>query len=193
MSSELSALADERMALRLRVTGAGAGELDDCRANELGVWARVLLGKDGRDAQALPSRDLAILAVSLTDVELRDALIAWLCPGSLARGLIDPMLLTQITEAFGDSSRWERKPPDTDDVMALERIERKMCEVCAGLPDPWAAPALTVLATFTWWRGDGAMTRVALARALRIEPQYRLAELLEAMVDLAIRPESASA
>jgi len=52
---------------------------------------------------------------------------------------------------------------------------------------------VTVLATFTWWRGDGAVTRVALDRALRVDPGYRLAQLLERMVDLAIRPERESA
>jgi len=56
------------------------------------------------------------------------------------------------------------------------------------LPDDMAAPALSVLASFTWWRGDGAQTRVALARALRCQPDYRLALLLQQMVDLAIRP-----
>jgi hypothetical protein len=56
------------------------------------------------------------------------------------------------------------------------------------LPDDVAAPALTVLASVTWWRGDGAVTRVALARALRCDPDYRLAQLLLQMVDLAIRP-----
>jgi len=56
------------------------------------------------------------------------------------------------------------------------------------LPDDVAAPALSVLASFTWWRGDGALTRVALARALRCDPGYRLALLLEQLVDLAIRP-----
>jgi len=193
-SNRLSALLGERMALRLSVMGAAAGELAECRSNELEVWARVLCGTDeGGTVPALPARDLAILAVSLTDVGLRDALIAWLCPGSLARELIDPRLLTPMAEALGGASLLERQVGDADQVIALQRIERRMCEVCAALPDVSAVPALTVLATFTWWRGDGAMTRVALDRALRIDPHYRLAELLEAMVDLAIRPERASA
>lgn len=193
-SGRLSGLVGERLLLRRSVEGAGAGELADCRAKELQVWARVLWGSDeGGVVPVLPSRDLAILAVSLTDVGLRDALIAWLCPGSLARELIDPMLSAQLTEALGESSWLERQVADADQVSALQRIEGRLCEVCASLPDLCAVPALTVLATFTWWRGDGAMTRVALDRALRIDPHYRLAELLEEMVDLAIRPERESA
>ncbi len=56
------------------------------------------------------------------------------------------------------------------------------------LPDEVAAPALSVLASFAWWRGNGALARVALNRALRCDPTYRLALLLDRMVDLAIRP-----
>jgi Domain of unknown function (DUF4192) len=56
------------------------------------------------------------------------------------------------------------------------------------LPDDLATPALSVLASYVWWRGDGAVALVALARALRCDADYRLAQLLEQMVDLAIRP-----
>ena len=52
-----------------------------------------------------------------------------------------------------------------------------------------ALPAvLTVLAALTWHLGEGTLTRMALDRALALEPGYRLALLLERMVDLAIRP-----
>jgi len=61
-------------------------------------------------------------------------------------------------------------------------------KLCAMLPDHVAAPALSVLAAFAWWRGNGALARVALARALRCDPSYRLVQLLMKMVDLAIRP-----
>ena len=195
ISSDLSALADDRLALHEAAKDAGVDELDECRATELDVWARVLWAEDDADSSRalLPSHDLAMLAVSLTDVDLRDALIAWLCPGTLARELIDPMLLTQMRETLGEPSWLEGQIRDVDQVIIMQRIERRMCEICAALPDLWAVPALTVLATFTWWRGDGALTRVALDRALGIDPRYRLARLLEQMVDLAIRPERASA
>ena len=76
---------------------------------------------------------------------------------------------------------------------SLAAYEHRLCELCAALPDEWAAPALAVLASLAWWRGDGALTRVALDRALRVDPRYRLAQLLEQMVDLAIRPHEESA
>ena len=58
------------------------------------------------------------------------------------------------------------------------------------MPDEHAAALLTVLANLAWWLGDGALTRVALDRALEHSPGYRLARLLERMVDLGVRPRS---
>jgi len=169
-------------------------ELHECRASELAVWARVLCERDDAESiESLPPQDLAMLAVSLTDVDLRDALIAWLCPGTLPTGLIDAPLLDQLSRALGEPGWLGRDRGDVEPVNALQRIENRLCELCAALPDEWAASALTMLASLAWWRGDGALTRIALDRALRANPGYRLARLLERMVDLAIRPELESA
>jgi hypothetical protein len=170
------------------------GELHGFRASELALWALVLCDEDDAEPiHHLPPQDLAMLAISLTDVDLRDALIAWLCPGTLPADLIDPILSDQMTRALSEPPSLEGDVPGTAQVIGRQRIERRLCELCAALPQGLAVPALTVLASFTWWRGDGALTRIALDRALRTEPQYRLALLLEQMVDLAIRPERASA
>jgi len=206
-SQAVSPLADGWLKLRLEameVTDAGCAQedtwgtdLDGVRASELAVWSRVLSDEDDAEPiQALTAGDLAMLAVSLTDVDLRDGLIAWLCPGTLSKDLIDPILVAQLSHALGepredvdDSEEGE----DVEDAIGGQRIERRLCELCAALPEEWAVSALSVLAAFTWWRGDGALTRVALDRALRVDPHHRLARLLERMVDLAIRPEQASA
>jgi hypothetical protein len=126
-------------------------------------------------------------------VDLRDGLIAWLCPGTLPRELIDGMLFEQLSQALPQPIWLDGGLGDVEQVLALQRVEQRLCELCAALPDEWAVPALTVLAAFAWWRGDGALTRIALDRALRVDPRYRLAQLLERMVDLAIRPERATA
>jgi len=52
-------------------------------------------------------------------------------------------------------------------VIAQNRVQARLVALCSMLPDPAAAPALTVLAAFAWWRGNGALARVALERALR--------------------------
>jgi len=223
ISDELSLLADEWLQLRQEAMDAGKSEQDswdtghdlrdddllEFRASELEVWSRVLCDRDDAEPiQALPIEDLAILAASLTDVDLRDGLIAWLCPGSLPLEMIDPGLYIQMSEALpelrvlvgdvddpdtGDLDTGDLDREDREQVIGRQRIERRLCELCAALPDGWAVSTLTVLASFTWWRGDGALTRVALDRALRVDPSYRLALLLERMVDLAIRPARASA
>jgi hypothetical protein len=220
VSCTVTRLADEWRQLRLEATdpakaGLSAGEggagraapgyvsadseLHGFRANELAVWSRVLRDEDdAAPIDGLPPQDLAMLAVSLTDVDLRDGLIAWLCPGALSPDLMDKDLFAQMAWALPEP--WRVGDPRVvgdagklEEAISRQRIERRLCELSAALPDVWAVPALTVLASFTWWRGDGALTRIALERALRIDPLYRLAQLLERMVDLAIRPEQASA
>lgn len=194
LSQALSALSGEWLALRREATDVGEAELQECRASELSVWSRVLCDEDDAEPiQTLPPQDLAMLAVSLTDVHLRDGLIAWLCPGTLPPELIDPALFAQLSRALLEPMWLNRDLGDIEQVIALERIEHRLCELAAALPDEWAVSTLTVLASFTWWRGDGALTRIALDRALRVDPHYRLARLLERMVDLAIRPERATA
>jgi hypothetical protein len=200
--AEVERLADEWLSLRDEANDAAiepepairAGELHGFRAIELAVWSLVLCDEDDAEPiRTLPPQDLAMLAVSLTDVDLRDGLIAWLCPGTLPHDLIDPSLLAVMSRVLPVPSWPGALPRDLAQVIGSQRIERRLCELSATLPDRWAVPTLTLLASFTWWRGDGALTRVALDRALRIDPGYRLAVLLEQMVDLAIRPERATA
>lgn len=224
LSAHLTAvtrLANERLHLRARATrtgdrmpssgsSSGQGVLADFRTRELAVWAVVLSAADGAPPiGALTPQDLAILAVSLTDVDLRDTLIAWLCPGTLSQSVLDPIMFVQLSQALSEPP-WSRADSaeerveagfeasveaGSDMVQAIgrQRIERRLCTLSAVLPDMWAVSTLTVLASFAWWRGDGALTRVALDRALKANPHYRLAQLLERMVDLAIRPEPAPA
>ena len=124
-------------------------------------------------------------AMSLLDIEIRDGLVAWLCPGTLD---LDE-LGGDIQKLFcGLESARDMDDIDPTSTGAQNAIQDRLIRLCAMLPDDMATPALSVLASFTWWRGDGALARVALARALRCDPDYRLAQLLEQMVDLAIRP-----
>lgn len=150
----------------------------------LDVWRRVLDGSDS-PAEVTPAIAAAASA-SLRDVHVRDALVARLTPGTLegshlADG-VQPLLA-------GLGRGWGTNGPDSATIVAMIRIQARLIRLCTMLPDQNAAPALTLLACFTWWRGNGALTRVALDRALRCQPDYRLAQLLQRMVDLAIRPQ----
>jgi len=50
------------------------------RADLFTAWPRIL-DPDGQD---ITTEDAALAAVSLLDIEIRDAMVAWLCPGTLA-------------------------------------------------------------------------------------------------------------
>ena len=160
-------------------------KVGDCtavpRSELFAAWPRIL----DPDAPDIAPEDAAMAAMSLLDIEIRDGMVAWLCPGTLAL----KELGVDIQKLFcGLESALDMEGIDSASTGAQNAIQDRLIRLCAMLPDELAAPVLTVLASFTWWRGDGALARVALARALRCNPDYRLAQLLEQMVDLAIRP-----
>jgi transposase len=72
--------------------------------------------------------------------------------------------------------------------MAERRLEQRLAALCRAVPDRLCAGVLTVLASYAWWEGSGALAREAVERALRHQPDYRLAVLTEKMIDLAMRP-----
>lgn len=148
-----------------------------------GVWPQVLDASDG--APQITPAMAASAAVSLKDLHVRDGLVAWLTPGALDLA----QLPEEVQLLFAEVDReWGEDWPDAGAIVAMNRIQARLVRLCALLPNEHAVAALTVLACFTWWRGNGALTRAALDRALRSDPDYRLALLLQDMVDLAIRP-----
>lgn len=173
--------------LETRPKSASATDLEAAEALDQGelqaVWLQILDAGDG-PAPITPAM-AASAAVSLRDVQVRDALVAWLTPGTL-----DPAHLPADVQSLisGMNREWDEDQPDTGAIVAMNRVQARLVRLCAHLSDEHAAAALTVLACFTWWRGNGALTRAALDRALRCQPDYRLALLLEQMVNLAIRP-----
>lgn len=160
------------------------------RAVSLNAWALILTASDDAAPVAdLPARELARAIASLVDVHLRDGLIAWLCPGELSLNLVDPSLLDLMVERLPAQT----KGTEESDAIVRHRVESRLVDLCACCSLPWAVAPLTVLASYTWWRGDGALTRIALDRALEGDSGYRLALLLERVVDLSIRPRRATA
>ena len=79
------------------------------------------------------------------------------------------------------------EPPDGGERRAL--LERLLL-LCRTLPDECPAEAsavCTVAAHVAWVEGDGALARAGIDRALRLVPDYRLALLLERLVDAGLR------
>jgi hypothetical protein len=151
------------------------------RAELFAAWPRIL----EPDAAVVTVEDAALAAVSLLDIEVRDAMVAWLCPGTLDF----KELSEEVQKLFcGLEKGWDEEHINPASIASQNAVQDRLIRLCAMLPDDLAAPALSVFASFAWWRGNGALARVALARALRCDAEYRLALLLQRMVDLAIRP-----
>jgi hypothetical protein len=72
----------------------------------------------------------------------------------------------------------------TDDA-----VERLLVDLCRRVEGPFACAPLTMLAWHSWARGEGALARVAVERALTHDPTYRLATLLLSALDHAMAPE----
>lgn len=113
----------------------------------------------------------------------------------LARGLLDtvasggcvaPSQAARLAIALHDVQVRDRIATwaldESDALLALlEQVARR-------IGPPWDAPVCTVLAWVAYSRGDGARANVALDRALRAEPGYSLALLLQSALDGALPP-----
>jgi hypothetical protein len=121
----------------------------------------------------LTVRQVAHVAVSLADKDFRDAIIGWLCPGCLPDSMVGPRLGRRL-----DRSLFR---PSPDEAIA------QLCWLARHTSPSVAPGVLTVLATVAWSAGDGALARVALTRALAVDPGYTLALLLERLVAHGIR------
>ena len=74
------------------------------------------------------------------------------------------------------------------DALTVERDDllHRLLALCRSVPDECpdeAAAVCTVAAHVAWVGGDGAIARAAVERALRLAPGYRLAQLLERLVE----------
>ena len=162
------------------------------RLRWLATWAVVCDVSAARPPlEGLAPEEAAALALSLRDIALRDGIIAWLCPGTLPLDTLDDDLADLLRSSLPEPA-WGRTPPDQAAVVAVRRLQSRLAHLCRVMPDAEAAPMLTVFANVAWWRGDGALARTALERALAAEPNYRLARLLDRMLDLAIRPRASA-
>jgi hypothetical protein len=135
------------------------------------------------------------MAMSLLDDQLRDLLTAWLCPGTLALTAFEPRLLALARARLPPSGEADGDPGPPLDAGSPAEIEAsalvldRLCWLARHTPADLAPGVLTLLGSYAWWLGDGALASMALDRALTINPAYRLAQLVERMVTMAIRPQ----
>lgn len=163
-----------------RAVETGAAVPDEGRTAICEAWAQLL----DRPVEAVPPQVLATAVAALVDPMVRDGLMLHLCPvggEDPSCGGWRPAFSAAVPDRpwLGEDTAAERR-------LLLERLR----SVAARTPDRWAAPVLTVLANTAWWVGDGTLAAVALARALRVDPGYRLAVLLDQLVSLGVRREA---
>lgn len=159
--------------------GAGGGGRAYRRHLERGArgWQRVLdTTRDAPRVEDLPPAVVAQAVVMLWDREFRDALIAWVAPGQLGPG----MLPGEVMAAF------VRHLPASR-VLDRARLDR-LVDLCALVPDEWAAPVLTVTAQAAWALNNGTMANIAIDRALQADPTYYLAQLTDQLLRHAVPP-----
>ena len=143
-SDAVAACADEWLSTRRAAYEDTAAAFHDLRRRELQTWATVLrCGDEDGPLPPLSPPELARLAVSLTDVDIRDALVAWICPGALTLDLVPEMLREQMLEILPAPLRPDDGPgvdPATHSAHC-QRLERRLVAVCAALPEAWTRPA----------------------------------------------------
>ncbi|HET6665836.1 MAG TPA: DUF4192 domain-containing protein [Intrasporangium sp.] len=172
---------------------------DECFA----AWGRVLDGSEPADLDAL----LPALVGPLDDKDLRDALIAWLCPGWLHPDAFDDRLRRRLEDLGtprgqpgrvgqvgqdADALADDEVAPDVDDLNCDDRrVEHTLEALCRATPARFAAPVLTITASHAWWRGDGTKAGMCIDLALEIEPDHKLAGLMRLSLDHGLRMPAA--
>ncbi|WP_456787348.1 DUF4192 domain-containing protein [Cellulomonas sp. P5_C5] len=170
----------------------GADALDRWRADSLAAWrsavAIVQAGEPGPGGAPWGR-----LEAGLVDRRVRDAVLVALVPGTadLPERCVRTVPSTpELDAALGgalalilDPSRGVIPP-----VRATAVHEAVLESVVARGRTGAQAPALTLLALLSWWRGDGARARLLLDGALDADAAYHLAELLDDALAAAIPP-----
>lgn len=180
------------------VADAGRHPLPD----PLAAWGRLLeVGDDSwfDRGEVGPPASAALIAAAtegLSVRDLRDLVVAWICPGMLQRHRLDGALVARAESVFpsppSPASESELIGWALPDAGAQVEREHRLRERVAWMARHTRAqsrpPILTVLAAVCYWQGDGTMARLALDRALAQAPDYRLARLLSQALDFGIPP-----
>ncbi|HET7821383.1 MAG TPA: DUF4192 domain-containing protein [Ornithinibacter sp.] len=176
------------------------------RRRSVAAW-RAVLDPGERGRRPPDRRAVADLALGLADIPWRDGLIAWLVPSVLSTEEIDPRVVSllrssmptwggmgaaaehrvmgvRVGERVGERAARDALTVERDDLL------HRLLALCRSVPDECpdeAAAVCTVAAHVAWVGGDGAITRAAVERALRLAPGYRLARLLNGLVENGLR------
>lgn len=193
---------DEERAARLErhlevlmVFAAGRGRIVEWDDRLRETW-RALLdpGPEATPVADLGDAELARAGWSLEDVVWRDALMAVLCPGAFPTSTAE-CVDTELATSAARACPWVGPDPtvlpardvidrSSDEVL---RVRRRLVELSRLLPIELTPPVLTLVAHLAWWSGDGTVAAIALERALDVDPEYRLAGLMDQLLSVGAR------
>ncbi|WP_371479277.1 DUF4192 domain-containing protein [Kitasatospora sp. NBC_00315] len=78
---------------------------------------------------------------------------------------------------------------EPDELAGAQRLWRFLAQRCVIPYDECASAPLTLLAWTSWLAGDSATARIALARVLKLDPYYLLAQLLHESLNGGLPPD----
>jgi hypothetical protein len=191
-------------ARRDQAQAAGEDELRDWReqsmaawraavAVELGTATEVGTATEGRRSGAARSRAsvLGRIEAAVADRRVRDGVLVALVPGTgdlPERSVADDGTAASAEMANAVAAiidpRCAVEPPVVETAAHIRVLEAVVAHGRRGEQ----SPALTLLALLAWWQGDGARGRLLLERALTDDPEYTLAQLLDATLAAAMPP-----
>jgi len=143
------------------------------------------------DASPLSASVLGRIEAALADRRVRDGVLVALVPGTgdlAERSVRDDATAAspEMSDAVGAiiDPRCAVEPPAVETAAHVRVLEGVVAHGRRGAQPP----ALTLLALLAWWQGDGARARLLLERALVEDPEYTLAQLLDATLAAAVPP-----
>lgn len=136
-----------------------------------------LLAAYRRHAEPIGTDQAGQLVAVLQDITIRDEIMLRFC----RTGLPQPEV-GEVDEAGPG--------PDLETDLEMEdAVERLLLDLCVRVEGPFASAPLSLLGWHSWARGEGALARIAVDRALAEDPAYRLAVLLSAVLDNGLSPD----
>lgn len=135
---------------------------------------------------SLPPHEAGRLLAAMVDATTRDVLATrwtrW-CE-ALAPSPDDDALTRSVRKLVHDLPA----PPDLTEPKVHEAVERLLVDLAVCVDGVGALAPLALLAMHSWSNGEGARAGVAIDRALVIDPEYRLAGLVDSLLRSGLAP-----
>ena len=144
------------------------------------LWVRLLAR--GRAQRPIGAGELGRLLAGFEDVLLRDAAMC-AAIGALPDRLPTMREIDHLFATAMGTGTAVPAPERLDPVTAVLRQAAAAVGASAG-----AAPALGMLAWLAWWAGDGARAEVLADQCLALDPELRLALLVQQAVEHRLAP-----